>query len=92
MLKLSAAAKVNAMKRYLAARSLRGQVVVGCSLFHHCMKLLDKIGREFSDYHILEPGKRLLDRKPLQAVFTSLSLPSLVVLSGFLLYGSQLPP
>ena len=30
------------------------------------MKLLDKIGREFSGYNILESGKRLLDRKPLQ--------------------------
>src|SRR5436190_2572460 len=30
------------------------------------MKLLDKIGREFSGYSILEIGKRLLDRKPLQ--------------------------
>src|SRR6267154_1665943 len=29
------------------------------------MKLLDKIGREFSGYNILESGKRLLDRKPL---------------------------
>src|SRR5438445_644732 len=30
------------------------------------MKLLDKIGREFSGYNILESGKRLIDRKPLQ--------------------------
>jgi len=30
------------------------------------MKLLDKIGRDFSGYNILESGKRLLDRKPLQ--------------------------
>jgi len=30
------------------------------------MKLLDKIGREFSGYNILESGKRLLDRRPLQ--------------------------
>src|SRR6266542_3346334 len=30
------------------------------------MKLLDKIGREFSGYNILESGKRLVDRKPLQ--------------------------
>src|SRR5436189_1359522 len=30
------------------------------------MKLLDKIGREFSGYNILESGKRLLVRKPLQ--------------------------
>src|SRR5213083_720709 len=30
------------------------------------MKLLDKIGREFSGYNILESGRRLLDRKPLQ--------------------------
>lgn len=30
------------------------------------MKLLDKIGREFSGYNIVESGKRLLDRKPLQ--------------------------
>ncbi len=30
------------------------------------MKLLDKIGREFSGYNILESGKRLFDRKPLQ--------------------------
>src|SRR5207244_6533224 len=34
--------------------------------FHHCMKLLDKIGREFSGYNILESGKRLFDRKPMQ--------------------------
>ena len=34
--------------------------------FHHRMKLLDKIGREFSGYNILESGKRLVDRKPLQ--------------------------
>jgi len=30
------------------------------------MKLLSKIGREFSGYNVLESGKRLLDRKPLQ--------------------------
>src|SRR5436189_5476658 len=30
------------------------------------MKLLDKIGREFSGYNVLESGKRLVDRKPLQ--------------------------
>jgi len=30
------------------------------------MKLLDKIGREFSGYNILESGKRLFDRRPLQ--------------------------
>ena len=30
------------------------------------MKLLDKIGREFSGYNILESAKRLADRKPLQ--------------------------
>jgi len=30
------------------------------------MKLLDKVGREFSGYNILESGKRLVDRKPLQ--------------------------
>jgi MoaA/NifB/PqqE/SkfB family radical SAM enzyme len=30
------------------------------------MKLLDKIGREFSGYKVLESGKRLVDRKPLQ--------------------------
>jgi MoaA/NifB/PqqE/SkfB family radical SAM enzyme len=30
------------------------------------MKLLDKIGREFSGYNILESAKRLVDRKPLQ--------------------------
>src|SRR3989440_7229013 len=30
------------------------------------MKLLNKIGREFSGYNILESGKRLVDRKPLQ--------------------------
>ena len=30
------------------------------------MKLHDKIGREFSGYNILESGKRLLDRRPLQ--------------------------
>ena len=42
------------------------------------MKLLNKIGREFSGYNILESGKRLLDRKPLQCSFCVLSLPSLV--------------
>jgi MoaA/NifB/PqqE/SkfB family radical SAM enzyme len=30
------------------------------------MKLLDKVGREFSGYNILESAKRLADRKPLQ--------------------------
>jgi MoaA/NifB/PqqE/SkfB family radical SAM enzyme len=30
------------------------------------MKLFDKIGREFSGYNILESGRRLFDRKPLQ--------------------------
>src|SRR3954451_14319654 len=30
------------------------------------MKLLDQIGREFSGYNLLESGKRLFDRKPLQ--------------------------
>jgi len=30
------------------------------------MKLRDKVGREFSGYNILESGKRLFDRKPLQ--------------------------
>jgi len=30
------------------------------------MKLLDKIGREFSGYNVFESGKRLFDRKPLQ--------------------------
>src|ERR1700758_5457885 len=30
------------------------------------MKLLEKIGREFSGYNILESAKRLKDRKPLQ--------------------------
>jgi MoaA/NifB/PqqE/SkfB family radical SAM enzyme len=30
------------------------------------MKLLDKVGREFSGYNILESGRRLFDRKPLQ--------------------------
>jgi len=30
------------------------------------MKLFDKIGREFSGYNILESGKRLFDRRPLQ--------------------------
>jgi MoaA/NifB/PqqE/SkfB family radical SAM enzyme len=30
------------------------------------MNLLDKIGREFSGYNILESGKRLVDRRPLQ--------------------------
>ena len=54
------------MKRYFSTRLLHGQVVVGCSLFHHRMNLLDKIGREFSGYNILESGKRLFDRKPLQ--------------------------
>src|ERR1043166_9666753 len=30
------------------------------------MKLIDKIGREFSGYNIVESGKRLFDRRPLQ--------------------------
>jgi MoaA/NifB/PqqE/SkfB family radical SAM enzyme len=30
------------------------------------VKVIDKIGREFSGYNILESGKRLVDRKPLQ--------------------------
>ena len=30
------------------------------------LKLLDKIGREFAGYNIVEAGKRLIDRKPLQ--------------------------
>src|SRR5207253_1350389 len=30
------------------------------------MNLLDKIGREFSGYNLLESGKRIFDRKPLQ--------------------------
>jgi len=30
------------------------------------MKLLEKIGREFSGYNVLESAKRLVDRKPLQ--------------------------
>src|ERR1041385_9442391 len=30
------------------------------------MKLLHKIGREFSGYNVVESGKRLFDRKPLQ--------------------------
>jgi MoaA/NifB/PqqE/SkfB family radical SAM enzyme len=30
------------------------------------MKVIDKIGREFSGYNILESGKRLFDRRPLQ--------------------------
>jgi MoaA/NifB/PqqE/SkfB family radical SAM enzyme len=30
------------------------------------MKLIDKIGREFSGYNVLESGKRLFDRRPLQ--------------------------
>lgn len=54
------------MLQYLRAQLLRRQVVVGCSLFHHRMKLLGKIGREFSGYNILESAKRLRDRKPLQ--------------------------
>ncbi len=56
------------------------------------MKLLDKIGREFSGYDILESGKRLLDRKPLSCSLYVLPLPSLVALSGIFLCGSQLPP
>jgi hypothetical protein len=76
------------MARYSSARLLRGQVVVGRSLFHHRMKLLDKIGCEFSGYNILESGKRLLDRKPLSCSLYVLSLASLVALSGFFLCGS----
>lgn len=30
------------------------------------MRLLDKIGREFSGYNVFESGKRIFDRKPLQ--------------------------
>ena len=30
------------------------------------MNLLDKIGREFSGYNLLESGQRFFDRKPLQ--------------------------
>ena len=30
------------------------------------MNVLDKIGREFSGFNLLESGKRLFDRKPLQ--------------------------
>lgn len=30
------------------------------------MNLLDKIGRESSGYNLIENGKRLFDRKPLQ--------------------------
>ena len=30
------------------------------------MNLLDKIGREFSGYNLLESGKRIFDRKPMQ--------------------------
>lgn len=56
------------------------------------MKLIDKIGREFFGYNILTFGKGLLDRKPLQCSLYVLSLPSLVILSGFFLCGSQLPP
>jgi hypothetical protein len=56
------------------------------------MKLLGKVRREFSGYNILESGKRLLGRKPLQCSLYVLSLPSLVALSGFFLCGSQLPP
>jgi len=37
------------------------------------MKLLDKIGREFSGYNILESGNRLLDRKPLQCALRLVS-------------------
>ena len=43
------------------------------------MKLLDKIGREFSGYNILESGKRLLDRKPLQCSLYVLPLPAEVL-------------
>jgi hypothetical protein len=56
------------------------------------MKLLDKIGREFSGYNILESGGRLVDRKPLQCSVYGLSLPSLVALSGFFLCRTQLAP
>src|ERR1044072_5639463 len=34
--------------------------------FHHCMKLLGKIGPAISGSHVLEAGHRLLDRRPLQ--------------------------
>src|SRR5437764_1237455 len=54
------------MKGYLPTRLLHGQVVVGCKFRSNRMKLFDKIGREFSVYNILESGKRLIDRKPLQ--------------------------
>ena len=60
-------------RRYLRAQLLRGQVVVGCSLFHNRMKLLDKIDRELSGYNVLESGKRLFDRKPLQCSLYVLS-------------------
>jgi MoaA/NifB/PqqE/SkfB family radical SAM enzyme len=53
-------------KGHLPVRLLRRQVVVGCIFFRHRMKLLDKISREFSGYNILESGKRLFDRRPLQ--------------------------
>lgn len=45
------------------------------------MKLLDKIGREFSGNNVLESGERLFDRKPLQCSLYILSLPSLLALS-----------
>ena len=38
------------------------------------MKLFNKIGREFSGYNILESGKRLFDRKPLQCSLLCLVL------------------
>lgn len=45
------------------------------------MKLLDKIGREFFGFNVLESGERLFDRKPLQCSLYILSLPSLLALS-----------
>ena len=54
------------MKGYAPAGLLRRQVIVGCIFVHYRMKLLDKIGREFSGYNVLESAKRLLDRRPLQ--------------------------
>ena len=37
-----------------------------CVLGPQDLNLLDKIGREFSGYNLLESGKRIFDRKPLQ--------------------------
>src|SRR5215467_1334041 len=54
------------MKGFFPAGLLRGQVIVGCIFLHYRMKLIDKIGREFSGYNILESAKRLKDRRPLQ--------------------------